>query len=34
VDFALSDEQELIRRTAREFCDREISPYAAGWDRA
>jgi butyryl-CoA dehydrogenase len=27
MDFALTDEQELIRRTAREFTDREI------WDR-
>jgi alkylation response protein AidB-like acyl-CoA dehydrogenase len=28
MDFALNDEQELIRRTAREFADKEI------WDRA
>src|SRR3954470_1299024 len=28
MDFALTDEQELIRRTAREFADKEI------WDRA
>jgi alkylation response protein AidB-like acyl-CoA dehydrogenase len=33
MDFALSAEQELIRRTAREFCDAEIAPYAAQWDR-
>jgi alkylation response protein AidB-like acyl-CoA dehydrogenase len=33
VDFALSDEQQLIRETARAFCDAEISPYAAEWDR-
>jgi alkylation response protein AidB-like acyl-CoA dehydrogenase len=33
VDFTLSDEQELIRRTARAFCDAEIAPYAAEWDR-
>jgi alkylation response protein AidB-like acyl-CoA dehydrogenase len=33
MDFALSDEQELIRATAREFCDREIVPYAREWDR-
>jgi alkylation response protein AidB-like acyl-CoA dehydrogenase len=33
VDFELSDEQQLIRRTAREFCDAEIAPYAAEWDR-
>jgi len=34
VDFTLSAEQELIRRTAREFCDREIAPHARDWDRA
>jgi alkylation response protein AidB-like acyl-CoA dehydrogenase len=28
MDFALSDEQELIRRTAREFTDAEIVPSA------
>jgi alkylation response protein AidB-like acyl-CoA dehydrogenase len=33
VDFTLSDEQELIRQTARAFCDTEISPHAAEWDR-
>jgi alkylation response protein AidB-like acyl-CoA dehydrogenase len=34
VDFTLTDEQELIRRTAREFCDAEIAPHAAEWDRS
>ncbi len=34
MDFGLSDEQQLIRQTAREFCDAEIAPYAAEWDRA
>jgi alkylation response protein AidB-like acyl-CoA dehydrogenase len=33
VDFALSAEQQLIQRTAREFCAAEIAPYAAQWDR-
>ena len=33
VDFSLTDEQVLIQRTAREFCDAEIAPYAAEWDR-
>jgi butyryl-CoA dehydrogenase len=28
MDFALTDEQELIRRTAREFTDREVIPRA------
>jgi alkylation response protein AidB-like acyl-CoA dehydrogenase len=34
MDFTLSDEQQLIRQTARAFCDAEIAPYAAEWDRA
>jgi alkylation response protein AidB-like acyl-CoA dehydrogenase len=34
VDLELSDEQQLIRRTAREFCDAEIAPFATHWDRA
>jgi alkylation response protein AidB-like acyl-CoA dehydrogenase len=33
MDFSLSEEQQLIRRTAREFCEREIVPHAAEWDR-
>jgi butyryl-CoA dehydrogenase len=33
VDFGLSDEQQLIRQTAREFCEAEIAPRAADWDR-
>jgi len=33
VDFTLSDEQQLIRETARAFCDAEIAPHAAEWDR-
>jgi alkylation response protein AidB-like acyl-CoA dehydrogenase len=34
VDFTLSSEQELIRESAREFCEREIVPFARDWDRA
>jgi alkylation response protein AidB-like acyl-CoA dehydrogenase len=34
VDFTLTPEQELIRRSAREFCDREIVPNAREWDRS
>jgi butyryl-CoA dehydrogenase len=34
LDFGLSDEQQLIRETAREFCDREIVPFAREWDRS
>jgi alkylation response protein AidB-like acyl-CoA dehydrogenase len=33
MDFTLSDEQQLIRDTARAFCDAEIAPHAAEWDR-
>jgi hypothetical protein len=33
VDFTLSDEQQLIRETARAFCDAEIAPHAIDWDR-
>src|SRR5437764_15381594 len=33
MDFALSDEQRLVRQTTREFCDAEIVPHAAEWDR-
>jgi alkylation response protein AidB-like acyl-CoA dehydrogenase len=33
VDFTLSDEQQLIKQTARAFCAAEIAPYAAEWDR-
>jgi alkylation response protein AidB-like acyl-CoA dehydrogenase len=33
MDFELSDEQRLIRESAREFCDREIAPHAREWDR-
>jgi len=33
MDFSLSPEQELIRQTARDFCDAEIAPHAAEWDR-
>ncbi|MDP9286293.1 MAG: acyl-CoA dehydrogenase family protein [Actinomycetota bacterium] len=33
MDFRLSDEQQLIRQTARAFCDAEIAPHASEWDR-
>ena len=33
MDFFLTPEQELIRDSAREFCDREIVPFAGEWDR-
>jgi alkylation response protein AidB-like acyl-CoA dehydrogenase len=34
MDFALTDEQQLIRETARSFCEREIVPHAREWDRS
>jgi alkylation response protein AidB-like acyl-CoA dehydrogenase len=34
LDFSLTPEQELIRDSAREFCEREIVPHARDWDRA
>jgi butyryl-CoA dehydrogenase len=32
VKFELTSEQELIRKTAREFTENEIVPHAAEWD--
>ncbi|EFL14290.1 acyl-CoA dehydrogenase family protein [Streptomyces sp. C] len=34
MNLELSEEQEAVRRLARAFTDREITPYAAEWDRA
>jgi alkylation response protein AidB-like acyl-CoA dehydrogenase len=34
MDFSLTAEQELIRASARDFCEREVVPYARDWDRA
>ena len=33
MDFELSEEQQSIRKTARDFCEREIVPFARDWDR-
>src|SRR5918912_3895837 len=33
MDLTLTPEQEMVRKTAREFADREIAPYAREWDR-
>tara|TARA_B110000014_G_scaffold210123_2_gene161863 strand:- start:1248 stop:2393 length:1146 start_codon:yes stop_codon:yes gene_type:complete len=33
VDFRLSEEQEMIRDMAREFCNEEVIPFAEEWDR-
>jgi alkylation response protein AidB-like acyl-CoA dehydrogenase len=34
VDFALTPEQELVRKAAREFAQREVAPNVREWDRA
>jgi alkylation response protein AidB-like acyl-CoA dehydrogenase len=34
VDFRLTEEQQLLRRTVREFADAEIRPYVRAWDEA
>src|SRR5215212_10646228 len=34
MDFRLTDEQELIRSSAREFAGRELAPHTRHWDRA
>ncbi|HWC15160.1 MAG TPA: acyl-CoA dehydrogenase family protein [Actinomycetota bacterium] len=33
MDFELDEEQTAIRKTARDFVDREIVPFATEWDR-
>src|SRR6185369_11304161 len=33
MDFRLSEEQELLRRTIREFAEIEIRPHVREWDR-
>ncbi|MFD3549084.1 acyl-CoA dehydrogenase family protein [Streptomyces sp. NPDC058655] len=33
MDLELSEEQSAVRRLAREFTEREVTPYAAEWDR-
>jgi alkylation response protein AidB-like acyl-CoA dehydrogenase len=32
VDFRLTDEQQLLRQTVREFSDAEIRPHVMAWD--
>jgi hypothetical protein len=34
MDFRLSDEQEILRRTVREFAETEIRPHVMQWDEA
>ena len=34
MDFRLTEEQELLRRTVREFAETEIAPHVMEWDQA
>src|SRR5512145_2338246 len=34
MDFRLSEEQQLLRRTVREFADAEIRPNVMAWDES
>ena len=34
MDFRLTDEQELLRRTVRDFAEAEIAPHVMAWDQA
>jgi alkylation response protein AidB-like acyl-CoA dehydrogenase len=34
MDFRLSEEQQLLRRTVREFADAEIRPHVMEWDES
>jgi len=34
MDFRLSEEQELLRRTVREFADAEMRPHVMEWDES
>lgn len=34
MDFDLNEEQALLRKTVREFAERELAPHARAWDAA
>src|SRR5579884_3206559 len=34
MDFQLNDEQQQLRRSVREFAEREIEPHVMEWDEA
>jgi alkylation response protein AidB-like acyl-CoA dehydrogenase len=34
VDFSLGEEQELLKKTVREFAESELKPHAREWDEA
>jgi hypothetical protein len=33
MDLIFTDEQETMRRIARNFADKEIAHYTGGWDK-
>ena len=34
MDFELSEEQQLLRKTVRDFAEKEIGPHSREWDEA
>ena len=34
MEFSLTDEQQQLRRTVREFAEGEIAPHVMEWDEA
>ena len=34
MDFRPSEEQELLRRTVRDFAESEIAPHVSEWDES
>jgi alkylation response protein AidB-like acyl-CoA dehydrogenase len=34
LDFSLSEEQQLLRKTVRDFAEAEVKPYSRTWDEA
>jgi alkylation response protein AidB-like acyl-CoA dehydrogenase len=34
VNFSLTDEQQLLRKSVREFCETELRPHVMEWDEA
>ncbi|MDQ3646158.1 MAG: acyl-CoA dehydrogenase family protein [Actinomycetota bacterium] len=34
MDLTLTQEQEMVRKTARDFVDNEVAPYVREWDRS
>jgi len=34
VDFSFSEQHDILRKSVREFCEREVRPHAREWDEA